>query len=194
MSKFLGVWDHCPQNNQFSSVAWVACHADGDVMCNLCGTGWMNHHNRRNHFNGRRHAKNMDTLRNHHDTFRNCHGTAEHLRTCDTYELQISKFPSIKWRESLRAMLHKVVMKRETLHTLKTSITRYENKEALTLVDLWCLKCKACSGPEFYSMNEIREYIVLDANFEATAFLRLKWIICGSQFITSLVKAFLLAE
>jgi hypothetical protein len=185
--RFLGVWDSCPCDNQFRNVAWVECHDDGDVKCNLCSTGWMGSTSRKQHFAGTRHLQNMRRLRFYDQKAKE---SINMLKLCDDLEKRITWLPCVKSREVLRALMYQVLRQRTPLRNLILELERREAQERLTLVDLWLLKCDVCTGPEFRSMSEMREYTVLDPDFLPSRFLRSKWASCRSQFVTELVRSF----
>lgn len=54
----------------YRSVDYVEIFNDGDVRCNLCGTGYMGDSQRRSHFSGGRHRLNYNALKAQQDAER----------------------------------------------------------------------------------------------------------------------------
>jgi len=70
-------------------------------------------------------------------------------------------------------------------------VKKYHRMEILSLLELALWKAKICDGLTFHSMQEMREYSILEVDFDAQAFAQEMRISCARQVVVPLVSAFL---
>ena len=92
----------------------------------------------------------------------------------------------------MKAKMYDHIMKgTPTMESLEASVLIYEKKEKASLVELAILKASICDNIYFDSLQEIRDYSILEKDFEPYRFIKERRIICGSEVIVPLVMAFL---
>ena len=84
------------------------------------------------------------------------------------------------------------------MFTIETSLLRFERMELGCLLEMAMWKAAICNGLRWdgtigvalHSMAEVREYKILDGNFNEKSFLRKRRKECGSHIVVPLVLQF----
>ena len=77
------------------------------------------------------------------------------------------------------------------LRDMRALLSKYEQMERMSLLELAIWKCKIISSGEFLSVQEMKEYVVIEKYFDANAYSKNMRMTCGSQVITPNVMKFL---
>jgi len=170
---------HLGRVNQYWDVAYVKTDSKGMCRCLLCDTGWMSTGALISHFNGSWHYSTF--YRVQADRIANVVEQAK--------SVPVDRLPSSRWKDEVQALLYQFIAeeKSEILKMANDKLAHYERLDALSSLELAI--CKAQIRPMFATMQELREYCILDSDFDSTAFVLGSRH--GSEVIVPLVKEFL---
>jgi len=140
------------------------------------------------HFNGSKHRKKhaaLQKLDQQHDEILNRYETLKDAQA----SVELIRYPP--WKLAAMAMLYGVMVGTKSGVRAYMLVRKYHRMEILSLLELALWNAKICDGLTFHSMQEMREYSILEADFEAQTFAKEMRISCGSQVVVPLVSAFL---
>lgn len=156
------------------------------VRCLLCQTGYMPANGAKHHFNGSKHSAAFHRVKNLENEY------VEKEIFMVTVQNRLENLGLDVWRWRVKAALYDVSRgaRKDFLAVLRM-LERYEIMEILSLLELALWKAQICDGLTFSSVQEMREYQILDENFDPTNFAMEMRAISGSAVIIPLVKSFL---
>jgi len=121
----------------------------------------------------------------------------------DRYDGRMKQLGLESWRNTIKASIldylrafeesvepeSKVMFK--PLSTVEKCLVRYEQMERLSLLELALWKAKICDGTYFQNMEQVREYHILEDNFDAKEYVKIARVQCGSEVIVPIVLSYL---
>ena len=99
-----------------------------------------------------------------------------------------------RWRNEIKACLYDYIQTGGDESVLIRTVKRFLLLERLSLLELALWKASICDGVLFSSMQEMREYEVLDSAFDPNAYATEKRVTSGCEVIIPLVLSFLKQE
>lgn len=179
---------HMGEPAQYHNVPYVR-HDHHFVQCLLCGTGGMIHKQAKKHFFGSRHLamfQKVKALKDQDDRRRQ----KEHFFR--SLQARIASLGLPKWINEVKVFfLHDYVGDTVPEAIIKAQLATYEKMERLSLLELALWKYKICDSVAFSSMQEMREYKILEQDFDPAQFAREMRLVSGSPVIVPLVASFL---
>lgn len=156
--------------HQFRNVSYVEHDSDGTVMCNLCGTGWMGRNQRVDHFHGQQHDKRYYEVRQREMELATA--LAINSRSNDIRMLRdrADALGFCRWTRHIHSLLLGHVTNGTGTKQALGQLVKYELMEQVSLLELACWKFHICASGFFSSMEEAREYVVLEENFDVKSF------------------------
>jgi hypothetical protein len=178
--------------HQREGVAYVGVHADGDVRCLLCNTGWMESRKGiASHFHGAPHARKYNAVR-----------LEEEQRAMQTFKSNTERTKSLegrvnslgleKWRWHCKALMYEHAVHSQSELRVMNVLAKYERMERISLLELAIWKSRICDGLVFFNVDEMRQYPALDEDFDPTDYAHNIRITSGSAIIIPRVMEFLL--
>lgn len=170
--------------------AWIEKSSSEEIYCKLCHTGKMTSHTYRKHLRGLRHRSRMNEIRSSNQESRK-YGTGDPLFL---FNLDFIEYP--KWKIILKSHMfdylnsHKY-SKDIQLRKLRSQLNKYEKMELSSLLELAIWKAKIISTAEFDSVQDMKEYVTLDQNFNPQTYANDLRMTCGCQVIIPQVMKFL---
>merc|ERR1712038_1730054 len=121
----------------------------------------------------------------------------------DRYDGRMKQLGLESWRNAIKASIldylrafeesvepeSKVMFK--PLSTVEKCLVRYEQMERLSLLELALWKAKICDGTYFQNMQQVREYHILEDNFDVKEYVKIARVQCGSEVIVPIVLSYL---
>lgn len=192
MSSYLERWMHeLGQPTQYKNVAYVRSD-DHYVWCLMCNTGGMHHKVASKHFQGSHHLARFNqvkALKDKHEEVR------RRYKDCYVRSLQqrVDHLGLAKWKDTVKVLLYDFSYGDIFQAGLEAEqvLAKYEKMERLSLLELAIWKCKICDGVTFSSIQEMREYKILEEGFDPTQFAQELRLVSGSPVIIPLVASFL---
>jgi hypothetical protein len=170
--------------NQYRGVSYVS-HEGGQYRCMLCETGGMNSVSAKKHFNGSRHLQRHSAI-------------AERQRKifCMRYVKNVYKriLPQIRhsaWRDKIKSEMCDFVTGAKGYNDCELLCAKLFRMEALTSLELALWKARITDGAAFSTMQDLRDYPILDSAFDVDTFASDMRISCGSQVVIPLVLEYL---
>jgi len=164
--------------------------------CLLCGTGSM--HKRtagvRGHFTGSLHAANYQAVKRLEEQEETDRQDLLRLNNAKRIKLDVvGGLCHEPWRVEMKSLLldHLTAPAPIAAIVVDTALKRYQKMEQLSLLELALWKAKICDGLTFSTMQEMREYQVLDEDFDPKTFAQEMRHTSGCQVVVPLVSAFL---
>ena len=187
-----------PSLHQYNNASYVDVFC-GSVWCNLCGTGEMPREQRVKHFHGARHARKYQLLNERRqEVFKERTATAlmmAKIRTSKDFEPSIKRLYLQKWRMEIRGHFYSYIFEVENngskLNDICKLLRKYETYEICSLLELVLWKANLTRCGTFDSIQEVREYEVLDSKFDPDSFLQARRTTCGSVVVVPLVLEYL---
>lgn len=175
--------------NQYRDVPYFVFEG-GSYKCLLCETGGMGYEYTRAHTNGRSHGYMYDHVKGLEAA-----ATATLQKETDRmqiHKVRVEKLGLESWQLKMKALMFDYLTSgcvddSEVVSTL----SKFWKMERLSLLELALWKAKICDGVVFFNMQEMREYIVLEEDFQPDVFAREMRITSGCHAIIPLVSAFL---
>jgi hypothetical protein len=180
--------------NQYRDVPYVE-KAGKQVCCLLCGTGWMKSYARQGHFNGSIHALNYSTVQAAEKRQEDNELMRNRSQKMIEIEMQVSRLGLCKWQNSMKSLMYEY-----TVHGAAgmggydgviNKLRKFERMECASLLELAIWKASICDGLVFTSVVEMRQYKVLEEDFDAAAYSKKRLVESGSQIIIPRVLEFL---
>jgi len=211
---------HLGSLHQFRGVTYVEEYSDGEVVCLLCGTGGMTKSARKAHFHGSKHEKNYNQVRaaerdeelrrdvflevdNHLKESRK-RNRLEHLdvttRWSRNMRPRISALMLPAWRSEIQSYILEVIETeqgyvvtpiQDKIEVITKLLTKYEEMEITSLLEQALWKARILNDGLFESVQDVRNYVALEEDFDSKAFLNQMKIICGSEVVIPKVINFL---
>ena len=180
--------------HQYQNVPYVETtrHRRGArrIKCNLCGTGWMQLNQRDALFHGNSHFVNYNQVKNLERQEQMIHS----LNRMVLLEPRVRQLGFEKWRVHVKSAMYDFTSSAgpdDLYDNVVAILLKHERMEAASLLELILWKYAACNGDLFTSLEEIREYPVLDEAFDVKAYLGDARTCSGSESIIPRVLAFL---
>lgn len=156
--------------------------------CLLCNAGPMHKNNTHRHFNSCGHAWNKKRSR----ILVKCETAIDLVR------ISVSLPTHSTWRLEAKALLYDYMMTVDYQEDIVTSygevekaLKKFHRMENLSLLELALWKARICDGVTFQSMQEMREYTVLEPEFDVQQYARDMRMSCGSEAVIPLVLSYL---
>ena len=161
--------------------------------CLLCGTGEMRGAvTIRSHFEGSSHAANYERVKAL-ETAERLAAEAEKRRNYSAVlTASLGQIRLTRWRNEIKAFLYDYIQTGNAGHLTRASRLYLMEKFSLLELALW--KANICDGIVFSSMQEMREYEVLDSAFDPNAYATEKRMTSGCEVIIPLVLSFMKKE
>lgn len=171
--------------NQYRGVAHVVQSGGNQFQCLLCKTGVMHKKSACSHFHSSGH------LRRHEAVQRELAGLSK-MRFAMFVDSAVVPMISYKpWQTLIKACAFDYVNGKTTYQAFWGAVIQIWLKEITTVLELVLWKSKICDGLTFHAMQQMREYPVLEMDFDTKAFAYYKRVGCGAEVIVPLVMEFL---
>jgi len=174
-----------PKQNQYKDAFYTRVNGRF-ITCNLCGTGEMHKNSWKSHAEGWCHTMKYNDLK---------YGRELKARTKEITILRkcIGDLTCQKWQRHVKGALFSYVVENDldSLHAAKSLLREYHYREINLFLDLALWKASICSNGVFSSMDEMREYVVLENDFDSKQFMAECRTSNGSSVIIPLVEEFL---
>ena len=185
--------------HQYSGVDYTNIAQDGDVRCLLCDTGWMSRRQRIQHFHGSKHAKKYrQVIKIQEEHTRLAQEQTEQKDRSDrvlcmqALDLRVGKLGLQAWRNTVRATMFDYCQSRCDMAYVTTVLKQHELKETASLLELAIWKAHIIgNGVIFQSVADMREYQILDEDFDPRQFAAKLLLKSGAEVIIPNVLAFL---
>lgn len=178
--------------NQYRDVDYV--EKDGAYYrCLLCSTGGMHKNVVSRHFNGSGHASRYHYVVEMEIERLRMRSAWSKLQDMKTLETRVDSLGSSIWRLHVKELMFDHVSS-EIVPTQKFYLAKleaYEQMERISLLELAIWKSKICDGLVFSSVLEMREYSVLEENFDSKEYAKNLRITSGCAIIIPRVLEFL---
>eukprot|EP00977_Amphora_coffeiformis_P002929 scaffold567_cov170-Amphora_coffeaeformis.AAC.3 len=177
--------------NQYRNVPYVVGSNTniGCIRCVLCGTGDMFRKTAAFHFNGSGHQTMYRQVRALEEEEENRRQREAYIRSVQT---RVARLGHLSWRWEVKAALHDYYVQNvPTVAYAMHVLEKYERMEQLSLLELAIWKCQICDGVTFSSLQEMREYQIVDEDFDSTRFAQEMRRLGASSIIIPLVASFL---
>lgn len=188
----------------YEGVPYVEVHSDGDVRCDLCGTGWMPRRQRIAHFRGARHhrrykhVEELERKAQEEEAIVEAEKRAvqqaisERLDATQSLQARAEKLGHPSWQNAILAGLFKHVKDEDFgLDQIKSMLKTYEQMERLSLLELAVWKASLCEGAIFRTTEDIHEQAALNPQFDASSYMQARRIAGGCDVIVPAVAHFL---
>eukprot|EP00978_Attheya_sp_CCMP212_P023704 scaffold73105_cov49-Attheya_sp.AAC.1 len=191
MSKWVGQLGNIHQTR---GVAYVDINEDGLALCHLCETGWMNRAARINHFLGGPHQRKYNWIRTQEIIIQGKECVAR-LDVLKFFESRVNALGLPKWRWHIKALMHDYVANNDAAENathIEQILVQYEQKERISLLELFIWKSGICDGHAFFSVDEMQSHdkgLQMANNSSNNAHIRR--IASGSAIIIPRVMPFL---
>lgn len=186
--------------HQYKGVPYVDVFDDGDVQCNLCGTGYMSNAARVSHFHGDRHLRNYRAVQNlereRDQMQRKKDLLAYRCSIAANYDYRVKQLGYRQWQDAVFSSMYRFIQHGTDILPRPTEalsiLERYERMEVLSLLELAIVKAKICDGVFFQTLEDLRDQHVLsDGTFDSSSFIHAQRIQSGCQVIIPNVASFL---
>jgi hypothetical protein len=184
--------------NQHRDVPYVKKGDGKEVCCLLCGTGWMPPSSRKAHFNGSTHASNYSRVQAAERRQKENELTLDRIQKMKEIELRIHRLGLRKWQNSMKSLMYEYTVHGagdgvgvDEYDGVLNKLKKYERMECVSLLELAIWKASICDGLVFASMVELRQYKVLEEDFDSTAYSKKRLVESGSHFIIPRVLEYL---
>ena len=197
--------------HQNQGVDYVEHDDDGSLRCLLCRTGWM-FRKPGKHFHGSTHRKKYYAVKRAEEEAQAAEATrtrnAGCLSTVEWFQSYVGRVASLglpQWQHHVQSQLFRSFfpsasngsticangMTEEQKHSTLELILKYERMEVTSLLELALWKASIVSSGLFLSVHEMKEYPILDREFDAREYAARKREACGSAGVIPLVMTFL---
>ena len=182
--------------NQYNDMEYVIRHTDGTTKCLLCETGYMRKHERNRHFNGCRHEFNYQEVKRCEQSIVDERKRSEFIKWCDGIKVRVEMLGLPKWKYSLKSKMFDFIYRTHVAgdgvrQIILLTLLGYEKLEATSLLELALWKSNIVCDVVFSSMQEMREYSILEQGFDPEEYARIRRVTCGSEVVIPLVVSFL---
>ena len=165
-------------------------YPNGQTVCILCNTGGMNSRNLKSHLKGYSHRSKLNQIQ---AQMRKANRFQD---LCPFIYISVMSIQHDKWKLMMKGHMFDYqecdeASKHTKFREIEALVTKYEQMERLSLLELAIWKSKIISSGEFNSVQDMKEYIVLDKYFDPKAFANDMRMTCGSQVIIPNVMKFL---
>jgi len=206
---------HLGSLHQFRGVTYVEEYSDGEVVCLLCGTGGMTKSARKAHFHGSKHEKKYNQVRaaeirrdvaliESKERELRKRNRLERLDVTTTWSRnmrpRISALMLPAWRSEIQSYILEVIETeqgyvvtpiQDKIEVITKLLTKYEEMEITSLLEQALWKARILNDGLFESVQDVRNYVALEEDFDSKAFLNQMKIICGSEVVIPKVINFL---
>jgi hypothetical protein len=176
--------------HQTRGVAYVDTNENGLVLCHLCGTGWMNRAARINHFLGGPHQRKYDWIRKQEIILQGKECAAR-LGVLRVFESRVNALGLPKWRWHIKALMYDYVANSdaaENVTHIEQTLVQYEQKEIISLLELFIWKSGICDDHAFSIVDKIQSN---DTGLQMANNAHIRRITSGSAIIIPQVMSFL---
>lgn len=154
---------------------YVLEHDNGSVSCLLCFTGQITKGSIGRHFNGARHMKNYIKSKQLKTSLEDALVLSNLVLS---NESRIESLGCKKWRDNIKSLVYDTCCKIgnpdikecSDFYQIKKLISKHERMEAISLLELAIWKASICDGVVFRTVNEMKEYTLLDKDFEPSVY------------------------
>jgi hypothetical protein len=184
---------HClGTQNQYRDVPYVESH-DGYYVCQLCQTGPIYKKHAGSHFNGSRHAaayRNIQSLEAEDAEMQDRASRVTSMMALASQKVKQLGLES--WQSDVKAEMFDYVAKSPRKEVFEL-LEKYTKMEKLSLLELalWKSRILCNDITTFSTVQEMREYVVLESDFDVEAFAHEMRMTSGSKIVIPLVSAFL---
>lgn len=173
-------------SRQYQGVSHVV--AEGEKSrCLICRTGPMVPNNSKIHFRSRRHQKR-------HALVRQCQQKQRSTSEILAHNLDGAVLRNIHhspWRSMVKCSMYDFLMKFQTLEKCHLLFAKILRMESMTLLELALSKLNIVDNLIFSTMQEMREYPILESTFDIPTYIYDMRVNSGAQVVIPLVLEFL---
>ena len=162
--------------------------------CLLCDTGYMNGSSITDHFQGSTHARKYRRVQTLEEEAAAAAAAEERRKLCASISAAAQRKIGLpRWRNEIKASMYDYIQTGNA-DDLTRTVKRFSLLEELSLLELALWKTNICDGIVFSSIQEMREYGVLDPAFDPNEYAKEKRVTSGCEVIIPLVLSFLKQE